>query len=127
MLLKNMKLKAVNSLIQKNKELIARSKKIYLNTARLAKSNNSVWWTPAEHREIQNQLRHALAQTKLLEKKVVALSMARPHHAAVSVQSAWRGFKARQNAAGSRRPQVPHRSNYNRRLRRSSRPQAPPS
>lgn len=119
------RLRELNKMIRENKELIARSRKLYVNTARLAKSAN-INWTRAQHNNIQTQLRRALEQTKALEAKVKDLQTIRPVGASLTIQSAWRGYTARRNTAGSRRPQVPHRSNYNRRLRRSHRPQTPP-
>lgn len=117
------KLKVLNNQIQKNKELVERGRKLYVNIARLAaQAKNN--WTPEEHRSIQSQLRQTLHNTKKVEEKMKLLQSARPYHAAVAIQSAWRGYSAR--GPSSRKPQVPHRSNSNRRLRRSSRPQSPP-
>lgn len=127
MLIQSMyKLRNLNALIQKNKALIEKSRRVYLNIARLAK-NSSKNWTPAEHANIQSELRHALAQTKNLQTKMKTLERIRPTASAVTLQSAWKGYTARRNTAGSRKPQVPHRSNYNRRLKRSHRPQNLPA
>lgn len=105
------KLRNLNKLIQSNKALIAKGRKMYVDIARTARNagNN---WTPEEHHQIQVQLRHALSQTKNLQKKVNDLEKNRRKAAATTLQSAWKGYRTR--------------TNYNRRLSRSSKPQSPP-